>query len=59
MFQTHEDMIHFAITNLQEPTQELFSLRPHEPIKMKLDFCSNTGPLFFRFKKNILKTISK
>ena len=57
IFQTNEDKIYFDITNLQNPDHKQFSLGKIEPIKMKLDMCTNSGPLFFRFKKSTLRTI--
>ena len=59
IFQTNEDKIHFDISNLQKPDHKQFSLGKNEAIKMKLDMCTNTGPLFFRFKKGTLRSIKK
>jgi hypothetical protein len=59
IFQTNEDKIHFDITNLQNPEHKHFSFGKNEPIKMKLDMWTKTGPLFFRFKKGTLRSIKK
>ena len=52
----HKDkpLVYFEIVSLQHPKIVLFSSK-NDSLKIKLDFCTNSGPLFFRFKKNILK----